>query len=761
MKTGFILFLTLIAFSFTAAQTQKGIIKGKVSDLNSKEYLIGANVLVQGTTMGASTNENGEFTIPNVPIGNHTIRFSYIGYETIVKTDVVVRPERITFVNVELKQSAFQSDEISVTAGYFQNKDVSNVNAVNFNAEEIKRSPGSMGDVSRILLAMPSTAKVSDDQNDLAVRGGSPSENGFFVDGISVPNINHFPSIGATGGPIGILNIDFIDNVNFLTSGFSPKYGDRLSSIVDIQYREGNREKFEMQADLNLSGFGGGIEGPLPGGKGSWMISGKKSYLDIIMDLFFDSGAMPRMADLQGKVVYDINKQHKLSLLDIFAHNTEDFNSQDAIDLDSDDYGSIENIQNTVGLSWRALWNNNFYSITSASHSLITFTNEFFKVSTDELTYMGDNSEQYVNFRNINYAQLSLRTNLEFGVDFNRASGKYDYTRASDTTNLGTVNPTFVIKNSINPIKAGAFVNLIISPFNKLTFSLGLRNDWYSINNKYLFSPRFSISYDINDVCKIFTNGGIFYQRLPMVLLSQTENNERLSIIKAYHYGLGLEYLLNEDTKLTLEVYDKEYTDLPLDANNPARSIIDDGLSNNDFGNYLSLYSNGRAYTRGIEFLIQKKLAKDIYGLISGSYFRSRYQGYDGKWYNRVYDNKIIFSLIGGYKPNEEWEFSVRWTFAGGCPYTPYDIENSKAARYGIIDQNRIMEERYPAYHSLHFRVDKKFFFSNQSLDIYISLWNVYNRKNVADYSWNSEKNIQETSTQWGLLPIIGIEYEL
>ena len=756
-----VVFFFILSLSHVFAQTPKGTIKGTVIDLNTKEELIGANVLISGTTMGASTNENGEFVISNVQVGSHTVRFSYIGYETIIKTDIVVRPGRITFVNVELKPSAIESKEISVTAGYFQNEDASNINAVNFNAEEIKRSPGSMGDVSRILLAMPSTAKVSDDQNDLAVRGGSPTENGFYVDGIPIPNINHFPTIGSTGGPIGILNIDFIENVNFLTSGFSPKYGDRLSSIVDIQYREGNRDKFEMQADLNLSGFGGGAEGPLPGGKGSWMISGKKSYLDLIMDLFFNSGAMPRLSDIQGKVVYDIDKKHKLSFLDIFAQNSEDFNRKDAIDLDSDDYGNIENIQNTAGLSWRALWSNNFYSVTSISHSLTTFTNEFYKVTNNELTYNGKNIEQSINFRNTNYLQFSLNSKLEFGTELNFANGEYDYIRASDTTNLGTVNPTFVVNKTINPAKTALFFNYIVTPLERLTISLGLRNEYYSLNEMTTTSPRFSISYDINDICKVYANGGIFYQQLPMVLLSQKKEYETLDNVKARHLGLGLEYLLSEDTKLTLEVYDKEYSDLPLDESDPALSVIDGGLTNKDFGNYISLKNMGKAYTRGVELLIQKKLAKDIYGLVSSSYFRSRYQGYNGKWYNRVYDNKFIFSVIGGYKPNEEWELSVRWTYAGGCPYTPYDIAKSKAAKRGIINQNMINAQRYPAYHSLNLRIDKKFYFSKQSIDLYISLWNAYNRKNVADYSWDSEKNAQEASYQWGLLPIIGVEYEL
>lgn len=749
------------SFILTAsAQNQTGFIKGKVEDNRTKELLSGANILIMGTTAGVSTDAKGEFIIHNVPVGSYSLRFSFIGYETIIKTDVVIRPGRVTFVNVELNPIPLESNEILVTSGYFQNKDIGSINAVGFNVEEIKRSPGSMGDVSRILLSLPGTAKISDDQNDLAVRGGSPIENVFYVDGIPIPNINHFPTIGSTGGPIGILNVDFIDNVNFLTSGFAPKYSDRLSSVVDIQYREGNRNNFEMQADLNISGFGGGAEGPLLNNKGSWMISGKRSYLDLIMDLFFKTGAMPRLSDIQGKIVYDINMEHKLSFIDIFAHNSEDFNKQDAIDLDSDNYGFIENLQNTAGLSWRALWNLNLYSVSSFSHSIITFENEFYRVSNGLMDYKGKNIEKYTYLRNINFAQLSPLHRIEFGCDLKNELGKYNYVKTSDTTHLAVVKPDFIINKKLNLMKLGLFFNYIINPLDKVTFSAGIRYDYYSLSKENSFSPRYAISYEINPAFRIFANGGIFFQQLPMILLSQNEKFEKLINSRAIHYGIGLDYLLTEDTKLTLEFYDKEYSRLPLDISDPTRSVIDDGLTNNDFGNYLSLENAGKAFTRGVELLIQKKLAKDIYGLISGSIFKSRYQGYDGIWRNRVYDNQYIFSVIGGYKPNEEWEYSARWTYAGGCPYTPFNIEKSIQAKRGIIDESKVNSERFPAYHSLSLRVDKKFYFKKQSLDIYVSLWNVYDRKNISFYSWDAEKNSIKPITQWGILPIIGIEYE-
>ncbi|MDP4190816.1 MAG: TonB-dependent receptor [Bacteroidota bacterium] len=751
----------VVLFSPAVAQElKKGTIKGKVINIDSKEVLIGTTVLILNTNLGATTDMDGNYSISNVPAGSYSLEFRSVGFNNYIKTDVQVKPGRITQADAELKEMVIQTEGVTVNAGYFQSLDANNLGVVNFNNEEIKRSPGSMGDVSRILMAMPSAARVSDDNNDLIVRGGSPSENGFYVDGNPVPNINHFPNIGSTGGPIGILNVDFIDNFNFLTSGFSSVYGDKLSSIVDIRFREGNKEEFDLQADLNWAGFGGSVEGPLPGKNGSWIASFKRSYLD-----FFSKaagwGMVIRYGDAQMKVSYDLNKDHKISILDIFADDHEKFDRKDAIDQGSNYYGVIDNYQNTTGLQWKALWNKDIYSVTNLSFSVQSFKNDFNSVNTGGKYYVSNNIEGSFFVRNINYLQFNKFNKAEFGFEINPETGKYDYTRFADNNRLGQAEPDFVVSRKLYPNRYGLFLTYIVNPFENLSASLGLRSDYYSLNDKLYFSPRLTLSYDLTDRLKLSANSGIFSQRLPIILLSQKQEFKKMENIQAYHIGAGFEYLLASDTKLSLEVYDKEYNKLPLSKDDPSLSVIDGGLTGNSFGNYNKLESTGKGYTRGAEVLVQKKLSDDFYGIISGSYFRSKYKDLQGIWRNRVYDNKFIFSFIGGYKPSKEWEFSLRWTYSGGCPYTPFDLERSMQAKSGIIDEGRINSERYPDYHTLNLRVDKKFFFSSQNLDIYLSVWNAYNRKNVSDYYWNADKNSADTIYQWSIMPIFGIEYEL
>lgn len=308
-------------------KVQTGTIKGKVIDADTKAPLIGANVILVGTVKGAATGMDGSFVIRKVPVGSYVLQLDYIGYEQLKKVDIIVRPKRITFVNVELKMAAIVTDEISVTSGYFPESSEEPTSVVSFSYEEIRRAPGSAGDVSRILMTLPSIAKVNDQSNNLIVRGGNPIENTFYIDNIEIPNINHFPHQGASGGPIGFLNVDFIQDVTFYSGGFSSIYGDKLSSVMDITFREGNRSEFDGQLDLNFSGFGGVAEAPLFKNKGSWLFSARRSYLDFVVDVFdVGSTVAPVYGDIQGKLVYDINANNKLILLGVFAddHNAPD-----------------------------------------------------------------------------------------------------------------------------------------------------------------------------------------------------------------------------------------------------------------------------------------------------------------------------------------------------------------------------------------------------------------------------------------------------
>jgi len=636
-----------IVLSFCFAFVNKGIsqnikqgtIKGRVLDIETKTPLPGVSVFILGAEMGTSSNVDGYFTVKKIPVGNYSLKFSLIGYESLIKTDIIVRSKRITNLVTQLKISAVETSDINVFSGYFSRVEDQSTSAINYSSEEIRRAPGSAGDVCRIISILPSISKTNDQMNSLVVRGGSSAENSFFIDNIEISNINHYPTQGATGGPISLLNVDFIQDVNFSAGGFSAIYGDRLSSVMDITFREGNRDEFDGQLDFGFAGLGVTAEGPLFKNKGSWIFSARRSYLDLLVDAI-GTGVAPKYSDYQGKLVFDLSSNDKITALEILGVDYISFKKDQSIEDGRSNYGSFDAIENTSGINWRHIWGKNGYSNTAISHSFTKYKSDMLKTTTDLALSKGESIEQIYNIRNVNHYRFNKSNRLEFGFDAKHLSINNDTFTAEYINPFGDTIPSISQDEEITGQKYGAFVNYISKPLTNLTAILGVRADYFSLNENSHISPRFALSYQITDKTSINGSTGIYYQNLSMVvLLSNQEDRAKLKDPVAYHYILGVNHLLSDNTRLTVEIYDKEYDNFPLDPSQPQLFVADELVYNRFYSNHETLIDNGKAYSRGIELIVQKKLAEDIYGLVSGSYFRTRYCNYDGIWRDRVYDN--------------------------------------------------------------------------------------------------------------------------
>ena len=760
MKKLVIVFILIISASAVYTQ-QTGDLSGIIVDKFSQTLLKDINVKVLNTSYTAKSKEDGSFRISGIPAGNYEVEFTSVSYKTYIEKDVFVT----TGIERELviEMQGVSTGEVLVEDSRFQkpNDAVTSFKSLTF--EEIRRFPGGLEDIGRVIQSLPGISLSSDGRNDILVRGGSPAENLFVVDGFEVNNINHFGSQGATGGPVSILNLDFIREVNFLTGGFSSKYGDRLSSVVEIKQRKGSSEKFYGKINLSGTGFGVNFEGPiLKKYKSSWLVSVRRSYLDLI---FNASGFsfVPEYTDFQAKADFRINNSNSLVFNSFGALDKVRFNN----DTEENEQNNLRILTNnqksySAGIAWKSLLNKNSFIETSVARN---YSNYFFskRDSSYNETFRNSSKESDIRLK-FEYAyKPGKNTFLNSGVSFTAIKLEYDIDKKSDTLNYidpvsgnNFILPGVVILENKRTEKAFVFAEIIQNLFGKFKLTAGLRYDFFSlINKKSYVSPRVSLAYTINPVFTLNLAYGIFNQSPSYIWIAGNKSNENLTNIQADHYIAGLEYLLDESTKLTAEVYFKNYRNYPVSVSRPYLILANNSgfETENSFG-LEQLISEGRGKASGFEIFLQKALSKKFYGNISISYSDVKYKALDGIERRSDWDNRLVFNLNGGYQPGKMWEISAKIKVAGGRPYTPINPAN------GSINYQLYNSERLPVYHRLDVRAEKRWMFSKWTLTTYIDIQNIYNRKNVYEYRWDPFKNEIIENENLGILPTLGVSAE-
>jgi len=714
-----------------------GAIKGRILKYSTRTPLAGVVVAVEGTALQTKSDSAGAYALTGVPIGFYVLTFQGEGYYEEKRTDVIVRSSRITFLNVELLETQVVREEVRVSAAPFPAAPARSVSRTEFNTEELRRDAASLGDLSRALIAVPGIVKTDEEANDMIVRGGSPAENGFYIDNIFIPNINHFPQQGASGGNICMLNMDFVESVRVFTGGFDASYGNRLSSILDISYREGDRDRVNGQVNWSAIGYGAQAEGPLAGGKGSWMVSGNRSFLKLIADLLGMENPAD-FGDIQGKIVYDLTPRDTLSLLALGGTSRTVY----------DPAGREKFSTMTAGFTWRHLWGESGYSDTSVSASSLNGTENRYDAQTRLLYDEYDYGQTWLTVRNVNHLALSSALRLTFGIE-------------AQTTRFRNIDDFTYREQHLSGPSAAAFLTTTIQVFPSFSLSAGLRMDRLPFSERIHLAPRVSFVWTLSDRFSINGAYGRFFQPLPLFLIIQDTGNRDLQDLQADHAILGFTYLLGKDILLKLEAYDKEYRHMPMAAAYPYVFVLDDVNGDRDrFGYAGRLVDEGRAHARGVELTLQKKLTKNLYGLINLTYYRARYRDLMGTWRNRLFDNRFILSLSGGYKPNKYWEFNGRWVISGNRAFTPVNESSSAYYRWPVWDLDDIMSGHLQNYESLSVRVDRRFYFAKTNLVVFAGAWNLFGRKNELDRYWDIYASAYASQTMWGILPYVGLEFE-
>ena len=747
----------LLIFSLVVhAQESTGKVAGKVIDGMTKEPIIGANVVVAGTMLGASTDNEGRFLIRGVPIGTYSVRVSAIGYLAATITDVVVNGVKPAQISVSIMENEIKIEGVEVTAGYFNKLPDTPLSTLSQSNEEIRRLPGGLEDVVRAISILPGVAQVEAGRNDLIVRGGAPSENLFVVENIEVPNINHFGTQGASGGPLSYINLDFVENTSFSTGGFGVKYGDKLSSVLSISIRDGRKDQLGGKATISASQFGLNLEGPASS-SGSFVFSARRSYLDFIFKAA-GFGFVPEYWDFLAKLNYQLGPKDQLNILGVAAlDNVKYFNdTQDKRFENSRVLGSDQN-QAVGGITWQHLFEKGYSTITFGQ-SYVDFD---FQQSDSNLVRIFSNKslEHESSLRGEVFFHAFRSTEVSLGILSKVVRFRSDIFLMPFETRFGdslTVNAAY----SATAFKGAAY-GQISQVWGKSRLTAGGRIDYFNLIDKISFSPRVSYTVAFSPTSNLNWSVGRYYQAPSYIWLAANAQNRSLSFVGVNQYVIGIDHMVRADTRISVEAYYKSYFDYPASVTRPYLVLANTGAG---FGGsedgYASfgldpLASSGSGRARGIEVLVQKKLSDvPCYGTISVSYNMSDFKALDGVERPSSFDQRWIINVGGGYVFNDKWEISTKFRYATGRPYTPFDLS-------GFQNPASYNADRIGANHSLDARVDRRWAFTTWTLVTYVDVQNIYNRKPVGIPRYNERLGrVDQDVASIGILPSIGVSAE-
>ena len=795
--------------SITNILSQNSVIKGKVIDATNNETIPFANVFVEQINSGVASDFDGFYEIENLKPGLYTIKCSFVGYEPVVYAEVIVNPNKPTILDIKLIESSTSLDEVEITASPFQKSEESPVSKRTINATEIYRNPGGNRDISKVITSLPGVASTVSFRNDIIIRGGAPNENRFYLDGIEIPNINHFATQGSSGGPVGMINVNFIREVDLYSGAFPANRGNALSSVLEFKQIDGNPDRIAKTLTVGSSDFGITLDGPV-NNKTTFVFSARRSYLQL---LFSAIGLpfLPTYNDFQFKTKTKIDDKNQITFIglgaiDDFVLNKgindnilskDSLTVQDYDDIESNNYilGYIPVTTQwnyAVGANWTHFKDNSFQNYVFSRNHL---NNRSVKYKDNNevpenllQNYVSEEIENKFRFENTirkNGWKINFGTGIEHVTFKNNTFQKIIYQNISDTLEFESV---------LNFVKTSFFGQISKKALeNKLIASFGIRTDQNSYSKEMSnplkqLSPRLSVAYAIVEKSSLNFNIGQYFQ-LPAYTVMGYRNNENqlvnkvneITYINNKHIVFGLETNPGNFSKVTLEGFYKKYDNYPF--------LLGDSISlanlGGDFGvignEPVTSTSEGRSY--GIEFLAQKKLNKSFYGILAYTWVRSEFKDKNDNYVPSAWDNKHIISMTGGIKLKNDWEIGMRFRFSGGSPYTPYNDTISSLINvwdvnsFGVFDYNQLNGERLKSNHGLDIRIDKKWYWKKVTLNIYLDIQNLYNFQAetprslivVTDENGNKISDPNDPSryqikylenTAGTLLPSIGIQFE-
>ena len=734
------LFFLISSHSFS----QKGSIKGRIYNEKTNQPIEFATILIQGTTIGSTSDLDGNYIFAGIEPGFKRLVVSSIGFETTISAEIQVQGNQTTFVDIAVPEAAFALNEVTVRQNLTAKKIESPLSVLSIGVQEIEKSAGANRDVSKVVQALPGVGATDPNRNDLIVRGGGPSENVFYLDGVEIPVINHFATQGASGGAVGVINPDFVREINFYTGAFPANRTNALSSVMDIRQKDGSKDRIHSKLSVGASDAALTIDGPI-GEKSTFIVSARQSYLQF---LFKAIGLpfLPTYNDFQVKYKYEIDKKNEITFIGIGAI--------DDLVLNSD-------LQNTGTESQKYLltylpvykqWNytvGTVYKHFAEGHidnwilSRNMLRNNNFKFEGNDETkpktsdYLSDEAENKLRFeRDYPYSPIKLKVGagVRYSHYTNTTFRRFFFNGISNELNYDT---------ELNLFGYQAFAQASDEYFDdRLKLSLGINVIGNNFNENMKnplnqFSPRLSASYAITEKVDFNANIGRYAQQPAYTTLgfknsggAFVNQNENLKYIISNQAIAGFEYRPAEKIRLSVEGFYKQYLQYPLSVLEGI-SIASQG---GDFGQIgdEEIISTGKGRAYGFEILFKIMEMENLNVTSTYTYFRSEFTDKNEVYRSSSWDTKHLFNLIASYKLPKNWNIATRWRFVGGAPYSPIDFEKSslKSAwditNQPYVDYSQFNTLRLPNAHQLDIRIDKEFYFKKWVLNLYTDIQNAY-----------------------------------
>ena len=776
-----LLFAGSLLSLFSSQAQSTGVVSGNIVDKTAQKPLPGVTIQVIGTNSTAVSDSLGQFRLTGIRVGTYRVEISAIGYEKKTLFNVPITSGNENNFVIELEPQATTLQGITVVSGSRKSAKAATLetplSVQRLTSEEIKSNPGGNFDISRVIQVLPGVGGTGGSslgfRNDIIIRGGAPNENVYFLDGIEIPVINHFSTQGSAGGPAGILNVSFLEDVKLSSSAFDARYGNALSSVFEFRQKRGNESGLQGNVRLSATELATTLEGPLSkDGRTTFLASARRSYLQLLFQLI-DLPIRPNFWDFQYKVTHRINKKTTVTLLGVGAIDEFSFAApkkatpEKLLALNSNP--AINQWNYTVGASIRHLIENGYWNLSVSRND---FNNDIVKFENNLGPAKG--------VQTLDFDSRETENKIRFDVNKNKMGWKYSYgmqadivsysnatnqvIRPSITNNAGVVIQPAVIFNyatGLNMIKYGGFFQMGKRFFdNRLGINAGIRTDMNDFttsgsNPLRTLSPRLSLSYVLADKITLNASAGVYYKLAPYTSLGFKDAagnyvNRGADYLRSTHYVAGLEYLPSDATRFTLEGFYKRYSQVPIS--------VKDGISLSNLGGDFNVLgnepitTNGTGRSFGFEFFAQQKLTQRFFGVFSYTYFNSKYSNVSGVLIPSTWDNRHLLSILLGFKLPRNWELGLKFRYQGGLPNTPY---NETASRLnfitlgtGILDYTRLNSERLQAFHSSDIRIDKKWNYKKVTLDLFLDITNWYLAKSPAPPFYAFRRNADNTGFQ-------------